>query len=1329
MRLLYVVSKTGVKTLLLLTFLLFLVIQPRHDKASAQLNLKGSSKPDINLLRGIQEEQSIQGIFKDAGWIFYPDGKFIFIPSQVNSPRAKLPPISGTYTQFEDRWEFQAEQQSSMFRVSLDGVVIRKNGGDLALEAIYTNSSWQDPRQIAQVTQSLTQQAPGTVKQPVIEQTPVSQPQSDRQPIPDALKKILESSQFESIRVFDVTFEGKTEAGVFSQLPGFLYVTLGKDERLSNVSLLVNPDLRITNGRFQWNTGDLPNPSIQVQGNSSQIQIELKPSKKMGNIAWWTLPTVSSTSADPVIVTGETATAHLSIQGEQVTGEVHARGISGDDQPSTYEAKITGRIQKSQLVEQLRTSLNASGFNGRWSTSNEDTGKVFGQIELALNGQQVSGSFKGQGSGTIEGRVINQNRLEFTWKDNQRGQGKGFLRVIGGTLVGLWSTQDSKTTSPLPLVATWQLPTTIDTKNLSLLDIQYLRKLGHELGSEGRCEQAVSLLEQAFTFYRNKRQQATTSLLDQTWNALLESFSLSSTSMPCNFQLGDYDNLVDNLSHYVNIQLFLKPEASAGRLFRWRTASLAQYLKSSSQHLAIWQNNFTELKKLVSGSHFIGRIGIGLEQDEKTQALIIWKVFKGEPAEKAGILPQDVLIGIDGHSTQGVNIDQVLEKLRGAPDTPVTVTVRRGTQEIDFKLARGQVEVYPVARQAEFIQALTFRINYLANLQARLKTQLDQLADIETKISQGKAEPVQAWIALTETLKNQKTQLDTETDDLIAQRMILFKGQTVLMQDSDAILQAIPRACNLSQFNEVNMSQVRDLDKHIEQTLENSRDLTLAEKTLFNADINLAAALYTLSTKLDCEYKLLVQTDAKKQFEDNKRQATDIANQMDRYIERWRIKLVDDAKKIDTLDKGQPFFQKLISLLIELDDKKGALVTSEKSRARAFADLLATRLSTNSAQTSAESPTLEQIQQIAKTQAATLVQYSIIDNAGKEPELFIWVIQPTGEVNFKRVSLKSLEQQKATLNDSAEKMTPLEYLIANTRKAVLDQLLDSQANPTPYLQQLHQLLIQPISELLPSNPNAHIIFIPQKELFLVPFPALLDAKGKYLIQKHTILTAPSIQALDSTHRLRQQNAGFSKQNLVVGNPIYARKNLDNLPNWEQGAKEIATQLNTQAIIGRDATRSTILKLLPQAQIIHLATHSGFDGEHPLKSWIALTPERSNVNGEITAGDLLDLYAPPKGSPLHAELIVLAACETGQGQITGDGVNGLSRSLIAAGIPSAVVSLWPVNEVPTIFLMKEFYKDLPSGKAQALRQAMLATMKEYPKQIGAWAGFTLIGEAD
>jgi CHAT domain-containing protein len=64
-----------------------------------------------------------------------------------------------------------------------------------------------------------------------------------------------------------------------------------------------------------------------------------------------------------------------------------------------------------------------------------------------------------------------------------------------------------------------------------------------------------------------------------------------------------------------------------------------------------------------------------------------------------------------------------------------------------------------------------------------------------------------------------------------------------------------------------------------------------------------------------------------------------------------------------------------------------------------------------------------------------------------------------------------------------------------------------------WLQQLYQVLIDPIADLLPTNPNNPVIFIPQGELFLVSFPALQAASGKYLIQSHTILTAPSIQVL------------------------------------------------------------------------------------------------------------------------------------------------------------------------------------------------------------------------
>ena len=86
----------------------------------------------------------------------------------------------------------------------------------------------------------------------------------------------------------------------------------------------------------------------------------------------------------------------------------------------------------------------------------------------------------------------------------------------------------------------------------------------------------------------------------------------------------------------------------------------------------------------------------------------------------------------------------------------------------------------------------------------------------------------------------------------------------------------------------------------------------------------------------------------------------------------------------------------------------------------------------------------------------------------------------------------------------------------------------------------------------------------------------------------------------------------------------------------------------------------------------------------------------------------------------------------RGRITGDGVIGLSRSFISAGVPSIMVSLWSVPDAPTASLMTQFYTNFNQGrmdKAQALRQAMLTIMKTHPSPRD-WAAFTLrIGESE
>ncbi|WP_333241376.1 MULTISPECIES: CHAT domain-containing protein [unclassified Microcoleus] len=288
--------------------------------------------------------------------------------------------------------------------------------------------------------------------------------------------------------------------------------------------------------------------------------------------------------------------------------------------------------------------------------------------------------------------------------------------------------------------------------------------------------------------------------------------------------------------------------------------------------------------------------------------------------------------------------------------------------------------------------------------------------------------------------------------------------------------------------------------------------------------------------------------------------------------------------------------------------------------------------------------------------------------------------------------------------------------------------------PQPNLPTLHQLLIDPIQTLLPKDPNARVIFIPQGSLFQVPFPALQDSGGTYLIEKHTILTAPSIQVLDLTRQQRQklaQKQSNSGSALVLGNPTMPsvslslgepKRQLSPLPGAEAEARAIAPLLNTQAITGAQGTKAAIVQKMPQASIIHLATHGLLDDVNGLGSAIALAPSGSD-DGLLTAEEIFDMK-------LQANLVVLSACNTGEGRITGDGVIGLSRALISAGVPSVIVSLWAVPDAPTAELMKAFYQNLQNNpdKAQALRQAMLTTMKTHQEPRN-WAAFTLIGEAE
>jgi len=462
---------------------------------------------------------------------------------------------------------------------------------------------------------------------------------------------------------------------------------------------------------------------------------------------------------------------------------------------------------------------------------------------------------------------------------------------------------------------------------------------------------------------------------------------------------------------------------------------------------------------------------------------------------------------------------------------------------------------------------------------------------------------------------------------------------------------------------------------------------------------------------------------------------------------------LNDSDKVSIFDTQLHAFNLLQQIMIAQGKPEEALEIAEHGRARAFSELLSRRLKTSAGVKSESkieskieqkgnvdlralsSVNIADIRRIAQQQKAVLVEYSLISNPnfigqgklkGEYIKLYIWVVQPSGAIAFREVDLTKLNVSITDLVSDIRSLFNDAGSVEQNPKDVLVKYAQ--------LKQLHSILVQPIQDLLPKDAQTRIIFLPQSLLFLVPFAALIDPQNNFLVDNYMVQIAPAIQVLDFTHQIRHQLRQVNlKEMLIVGNP--AMPSLGNppiqLPTLLGAAKEaeaIAALLNTTFLTGKQATKVEVVEKMKSARFIHLATHGLLEeyrsGDIP--GAIALAPSQidgHNDDGFLTASEIITMH-------LNAEMVVLSACKTGQGLLTGDGVIGLSRSLIAAGVPSVVVSLWSVPDDPTALLMTMFYTKFQTipNKAEALRQAMLLTKAKYPDPLN-WAAFTLIGEAE
>lgn len=363
--------------------------------------------------------------------------------------------------------------------------------------------------------------------------------------------------------------------------------------------------------------------------------------------------------------------------------------------------------------------------------------------------------------------------------------------------------------------------------------------------------------------------------------------------------------------------------------------------------------------------------------------------------------------------------------------------------------------------------------------------------------------------------------------------------------------------------------------------------------------------------------------------------------------------------------------------------------------------------------------------------------------------LLVWLIEPSGDVHVARraVTRDSVAvlvadvRMSLGVDDAAGAarlaggaQTPLEERL---RTDVVGRRRTTGRWPGESARALSDLLLP--GEFFDRLPGSgELVVVPSGPLNLIPFSALpVPGDGEPLGARYATRYTPSLATLAETEARSRVAGDAPPAPLIVGNPTMPAvpagsrsEPLASLPGAEEESRWLASHLGTEPMIGGSATERSVRERIPDASLIHLATHGYAYGTEARArdSFVALGPGEGH-DGLLTVGEVLD----DPTLTLAAELVVLSACQTGLGDLKqAEGTVGLQRAFLAKGARSVLVSLWSVSDEATDLLMRSFYThwldddDSPS-KAEALRRAQEEVRTtpgfEHPR---FWAAFQLVG---
>jgi CHAT domain-containing protein len=448
-----------------------------------------------------------------------------------------------------------------------------------------------------------------------------------------------------------------------------------------------------------------------------------------------------------------------------------------------------------------------------------------------------------------------------------------------------------------------------------------------------------------------------------------------------------------------------------------------------------------------------------------------------------------------------------------------------------------------------------------------------------------------------------------------------------------------------------------------------------------------------------------------------------------KFIEQRQQDLLSEESKVSFIDSIKDLFDRLVTTHLDLAQQTGnydaALAAAESARGRALQDLMQGHQRRRPHPPAPTSPIL------AKPPLARLVFYVLSDRTA------IFAVTANGQVygHVSTLGSDTLEQNTARLRRALQ-VDEVSRGVERKLTAIADEPEPLEGQPLALetlLQSCYTDLITPVAAGLPTE-GSTLVVEPHGALWLLPFAALQRGDGAWMGDCWPLVYAASVQTFAEIRQEPSYATLETSKILIVGNPLMPKVPMQDgvelilgaLPGAEAEARAIAEALaqhHPLVRIGAEATEAEVKERVQTHNWLHLATHGIAYTSDPLASFVAFSPTDTE-NGLLTAREVA------QNRSLPADLVVLSACQTGLGRVSGDGMLGLCRAFLISGARTVVVSQWSVSDLATAKLMLAFYQSyLHSGnKAIALQTAMqqVRSLPEY-QHPRFWAAFLAVGD--